>query len=62
MAAEAVVFFNRELVTDFRFRYKRGGHLWCKTGLLTQGPGGPTGPLRTPFRTPATLSGLTKTH
>jgi hypothetical protein len=56
------VFFNRELVTDFRFRYKRGGHLWCKTGLLTQGPGGPTGPLRTPFRTPATLSGLTKTH
>ena len=26
------------------------------------GPGGPTGTLGTPFRTPGTLSGLTKTH
>ena len=26
-----------------------------------RGPGGPTGPLRTPFRTPSTLSGPTKT-
>ena len=26
------------------------------------GPGGLTGPLSTPFRTPGTLSGLTKTH
>jgi hypothetical protein len=28
----------------------------------SEGPGGPTGPLRTPFQTPGTLSGLTKTH
>jgi hypothetical protein len=28
----------------------------------SRGRGGPTGPLRTPFRIPGTLSGLTKTH
>ena len=35
MAAEAVVFFNRELVRDFRFRYKRAGQLWCKLRFLS---------------------------
>ena len=28
----------------------------------SRGPGGPTGPLGTPFRTPDTLFVLTKTH
>lgn len=35
MAAEAVVFFNHELITDFRYRYKRSGHLWCKMRFLS---------------------------
>lgn len=35
LAAEAVVFFNRDLVRDFRFRYKRAGQLWCKMRFLS---------------------------
>merc|ERR1711924_256874 len=35
MAAEAVVFFNHELIKDFRYRYKRSGHLWCKQRFLS---------------------------
>jgi threonine aldolase len=35
MAAEAVVFFNRSLVGDFRYRYKRAGQLWCKMRYLS---------------------------
>ena len=30
LAAEAVVFFNRELAAEFGLRRKRGGHLLCK--------------------------------
>ena len=35
MAAEAVVFFNPELVRDFEFRRKRGGHLFSKMRFLS---------------------------
>lgn len=37
MAAEAVVFFRRELcdARDFRLRLKRAGHLWSKMRFLT---------------------------
>lgn len=34
LAAEAVVFFNRDDVGDFAFRRKRGGHLWSKSRYL----------------------------
>ncbi|EED35977.1 Low specificity L-threonine aldolase [Luminiphilus syltensis NOR5-1B] len=34
MAAEAVIFFNRDLAEDFGFKRKRGGHLWSKHRLL----------------------------
>lgn len=30
LAAEAVVFFNRDMAAEFPFRRKRGGHLLCK--------------------------------
>ncbi|MCH8684488.1 threonine aldolase family protein [Pedomonas mirosovicensis] len=30
LAAEAVIFFNRDLAAQFPFRRKRGGHLLCK--------------------------------
>ena len=35
MAAEAVLFFNRTLTGDFRYRYKRAGQLWCKMRFLS---------------------------
>ncbi|WP_071517307.1 low specificity L-threonine aldolase [Geitlerinema sp. PCC 9228] len=35
MAAEAVVFFNRELAETFVYRRKRGGHLWSKMRYLS---------------------------
>jgi threonine aldolase len=35
LAAEAVVFFNRELVRDFEFRRKRGGHLVSKSRFVS---------------------------
>ena len=35
LAAEAVVFFNSELVRDFEFRRKRGGHLFSKMRFLS---------------------------
>jgi threonine aldolase len=35
MAAEAVVFFKPELVRDFEFRRKRGGHLFSKMRFLS---------------------------
>lgn len=35
MAAEAVLFFNRSLTTDFRYRFKRAGQLWCKMRFLS---------------------------
>ena len=34
LAAEAVVFFNRDLVSDFEYRRKRGGHLWSKMRFM----------------------------
>jgi threonine aldolase len=34
MAAEAVVFFDRERCRDFEYRRKRGGHLWSKHRFL----------------------------
>ena len=34
LAAEAVVFFNRELVRDFEFRRKRAGHLISKSRFV----------------------------
>ena len=34
LAAEAVVFFNRERVTDFEFRRKRAGHLVSKSRFV----------------------------
>ncbi|TLU71665.1 threonine aldolase family protein [Lichenicoccus roseus] len=35
MAAEAVVFFNRDLAREFAQRRKRGGHLWSKQRFLS---------------------------
>jgi threonine aldolase len=35
MAAEAVIFFNRNLAKDFQFRRKRGGHLFSKMRFLS---------------------------
>ncbi len=35
MAAEAVVFFNRDLAETFHYRRKRGGHLWSKMRFLS---------------------------
>ena len=35
LAAEAVVFFKPELVRDFEFRRKRGGHLFSKMRFLS---------------------------
>jgi threonine aldolase len=35
MAAEAVIFFDRELAREFEFRRKRGGHLLSKLRLLS---------------------------
>nr|WP_321986072.1 beta-eliminating lyase-related protein [uncultured Lichenicoccus sp.] len=35
MAAEAVVFFNRDLARDFAQRRKRAGHLWSKQRFLS---------------------------
>jgi len=35
MAAEAVVFFNRDLAQDFAYRRKRGGHLFSKMRFLS---------------------------
>ncbi len=35
MAAEAVLFFKPELARDFRFRRKRGGHLFSKMRFLS---------------------------
>ncbi|SJZ38399.1 L-threonine aldolase [Enhydrobacter aerosaccus] len=35
MAAEVVVFFDRELAREFEFRRKRGGHLFSKMRLLS---------------------------
>jgi threonine aldolase len=35
LAAEAVVFFRRDLVRDFAFRRKRGGHLFSKMRFLS---------------------------
>jgi threonine aldolase len=34
LAAEAVVFFDRELVRDFEYRRKRAGHLWSKMRFI----------------------------
>ncbi len=34
MAAEAVVFFDREKASDFAFRRKRAGHLWSKQRFI----------------------------
>lgn len=34
LAAEAVVFFNRDDVKDFEFRRKRAGHLWSKQRFI----------------------------
>jgi threonine aldolase len=35
IAAEAVVFFNRDLVSTFNYRRKRGGHLFSKMRFLS---------------------------
>ncbi|MBD2089337.1 low specificity L-threonine aldolase [Microcoleus sp. FACHB-1515] len=35
MAAEAVVFFDRDLAKDFEYRRKRGGHLFSKMRFLS---------------------------
>ncbi|MBE9177012.1 low specificity L-threonine aldolase [Oculatella sp. LEGE 06141] len=35
MAAEAVIFFNQELVQSFEYRRKRGGHLFSKMRFLS---------------------------
>lgn len=34
LAAEAVVFFNKELVRDIEYRRKRAGHLWSKMRFI----------------------------
>lgn len=34
-AAEAVVFFNPDMVADFEYRRKRGGHLLCKSRYVS---------------------------
>lgn len=34
LAAEAVLFFNKDLVRDFEFRRKRAGHLWSKMRFI----------------------------
>ncbi|MHA7870991.1 MAG: threonine aldolase family protein [Hyphococcus sp.] len=34
LAAEAVVFFNRDAARDFEFRRKRAGHLWSKMRFI----------------------------
>jgi threonine aldolase len=35
LAAEAVVFFNPDLVADFEYRRKRAGHLLCKSRYVS---------------------------
>jgi threonine aldolase len=35
LAAEAVVFFNRELAQSMRYRRRRGGHLYSKMRFLS---------------------------
>src|SRR5207244_11349489 len=35
LTAEAVVFFNRELVQSMRYRRRRGGHLFSKMRFLS---------------------------
>lgn len=35
MAAEAIIFFDQQLASDFRYRRKRGGHLFSKMRFLS---------------------------